>query len=60
VLTDGRNLDLLDPLRAFVAEHYELVATVAGWPVYVLSKDNVAWPGPPSRPTAVAAKPPQP
>lgn len=36
VLTDGRDLDLLDPLRAFVAEHYDLAAIVAGWPVYVL------------------------
>jgi hypothetical protein len=36
VLTDGRNLDLLDPLRAFVAARYELAATVAGWPIYVL------------------------
>ena len=36
VTTDGRDLDLLDPLRAFVAGHYDLVATVAGWPIYVL------------------------
>lgn len=36
ITTDGRDLDLLDPLRAFVAEHYELVDTVAGWPIYVL------------------------
>jgi hypothetical protein len=36
VLTDGRDLDLLDPLRAFVADRYELAATVAGWPIYVL------------------------
>jgi hypothetical protein len=35
VLTDGRDLDLLDPLRAFVAEDYQLVSTVAGWPIYV-------------------------
>ncbi len=36
ILTDGRDLDLLDPLRAFVAERYELAATIAGWPIYVL------------------------
>lgn len=33
---DGRNADLLDPLRAFVRERYALAETVAGWPVYVL------------------------
>jgi hypothetical protein len=48
VLTDGRNLDLLDPLRAFVAANYELAATVDGWPVYVLRNDNVALRGTPS------------
>lgn len=36
IATDGRDLDLLDPLRAFVSERYDLVATVAGWPIYVL------------------------
>ena len=36
VATDGRDLDLLGPLRAFVAGHYRLAATVAGWPIYVL------------------------
>ncbi len=36
VATDGRDLDLLDPLRAFVREHYELTETVAGWPIYTL------------------------
>lgn len=36
ITTDGRDLDLLDPLRAFVATHYKLAATVAGWPIYVL------------------------
>ena len=36
IATDGRDLDLLDPLRSFVREHYDLAATVAGWPVYVL------------------------
>ncbi|MEP6807898.1 MAG: hypothetical protein ABI978_04800 [Chloroflexota bacterium] len=33
---EGRELDLLEPLRAFVAEHYELAATVDGWPIYLL------------------------
>jgi hypothetical protein len=36
IATDGRDLDLLDPLRAFVGERYDLAATVAGWPIYVL------------------------
>ena len=36
VTTDGRDLDLLGPLRTFVADHYNLAATVAGWPIYVL------------------------
>lgn len=36
IATDGRDLDLLDPLRAFVASHYRLAATIAGWPIYVL------------------------
>ncbi|MDP9250849.1 MAG: hypothetical protein M3O78_05725, partial [Chloroflexota bacterium] len=40
VMTDGRDLDLLNPLRTFVAERYELVATVAGWPVYVLRSNG--------------------
>jgi len=35
VATDGRDLDLLDPLRDFVASHYELAEVVEGWPVYV-------------------------
>jgi hypothetical protein len=36
IATDGRDLDLLDPLRAFVASRYRLAATIAGWPIYVL------------------------
>jgi hypothetical protein len=36
IATDGRDLDLLDPLRDFVAGHYDLVAIVSGWPIYVL------------------------
>lgn len=38
VATDGRDLDLLDPLRAFVADGYRLHSVVAGWPVYVLDE----------------------
>ena len=38
VATDGRNLDLLDPLRSFVAERYELWEIVQGWPVYRLKR----------------------
>jgi hypothetical protein len=37
ITTDGRDLDLLGPLRVFVGKHYELAATVAGWPIYVLT-----------------------
>jgi len=44
ITTDGRDLDLLDPLRAFVAEHYVLIDTVAGWPIYVLRDDMLAYP----------------
>jgi hypothetical protein len=36
IATDGRDLDLLDPLRSFVRERYDLAATVAGWPIYLL------------------------
>jgi hypothetical protein len=36
IATDGRDLDLLDPLRGFVAARYQLKAVVDGWPVYVL------------------------
>jgi hypothetical protein len=35
VASDGRNLDILDPLRAFVADGYELDRIVAGWVLYV-------------------------
>lgn len=38
IATDGRDLDLLDPLRSFVRERYDLAATVAGWPIYVLRR----------------------
>ena len=36
IATDGRDLDLLGPLRAFVAARYELDSIVSGWPIYVL------------------------
>lgn len=36
VASEGRDLDLLDPLRAFVAAHYRLDEVVSGWPIYVL------------------------
>jgi hypothetical protein len=36
IATDGRDLDLLDPIRSFVSERYDLAATVAGWPIYIL------------------------
>ena len=32
---DGRELDLLDPLREFVREHYHLAEIVDGWPIYL-------------------------
>lgn len=36
VWTDGRNLDLMEPIRGIVAERYLLADIVQGWPVYVL------------------------
>ena len=36
IATDGRDLDLLAPLRAFVASRYRLDSIVSGWPIYVL------------------------
>jgi len=33
---DGRDLDLLDPLREFVRQRYRLLGTSTGWPIYVL------------------------
>lgn len=36
MVSDGRDLDILDPLRAFVAAHYEEGPTVDGWVVYRL------------------------
>lgn len=34
-ITDGRVVDLLEPLRELVRNHYRLAAIVSGWPVYV-------------------------
>lgn len=39
VATDGRDFDLLDPLRRFVRERYVYEATVAGWPIYRLDNE---------------------
>jgi MFS family permease len=33
---DGRNVDMLDPLRQFVRDRYIHAATVGGWPIYRL------------------------
>ena len=35
VATDGRDLDLLDPIRAIVANSYALDDVIEGWPLYV-------------------------
>jgi hypothetical protein len=35
IATDGRDTDLLDPIRDLVQERYRLQATVDGWPIYV-------------------------
>ena len=35
--SEGRDLDILEPLRAIIRDHYELVATPAGWPIYRLN-----------------------
>jgi hypothetical protein len=36
VSSDGREYDILDPLRAFVRDRYEELEIVDGWPVYRL------------------------
>jgi hypothetical protein len=36
-ISDGRDLDLLDPLRGFVRSRYRLVGVVDGWPIYELT-----------------------
>jgi hypothetical protein len=33
---DGRNADLLNPLRDFVRQRYRLATTIEGWPRYIL------------------------
>lgn len=38
VATDGRDYDILDPLRAYVAQHYEERETVSGWVIYTLRR----------------------
>jgi hypothetical protein len=43
--SDGRDLDLLDPLRAFVRDRYEELAVADGWVVYALRESTAAWPG---------------
>jgi len=40
ITTDGRDLDLLNPVRVFVSEHYTLMGIVAGWPIYVLGEGH--------------------
>jgi MFS family permease len=37
VVNDGRELDLLEPIRTWVASHYDLVSDDGGWPVYALA-----------------------
>jgi hypothetical protein len=32
---DGRTLDMLDPLREFVRDHYDQALILEGWPIYV-------------------------
>jgi hypothetical protein len=34
VATDGRDADLLDPIRTFVSDNYQEVEVVEGWPIY--------------------------
>jgi hypothetical protein len=36
VAPEGREVDMLQPLRDFIGANYELVAETAGWPVYRL------------------------
>ena len=37
IASEGRDLDILEPLRVIIRDHYELVATPAGWPIYRLN-----------------------
>ena len=37
VATDGRDLDLLDPMRDVITRDYRLAEVVEGWPLYVRS-----------------------
>lgn len=36
VVGDDRDVDLLDPIRAFVRDRYVLATTLEGWPIYQL------------------------
>jgi len=38
--SEGRDLDLLEPLRDFVRERYRLLKVVDGWPIYALNRDS--------------------
>ncbi|HEX5578998.1 MAG TPA: hypothetical protein VFY43_04960, partial [Candidatus Limnocylindria bacterium] len=40
--SDGRDLDLLDPLRAFVADNYDQLTVAGGWVVYELRGSEAA------------------
>jgi hypothetical protein len=40
--TDGRDLDILDPLREYIDTNYEYVDVVEGWVVYELREDGAA------------------
>jgi hypothetical protein len=40
VASEGREVDMLDPLREYIDANYELLTTVDGWPVYRL-RDGV-------------------
>jgi hypothetical protein len=40
--SDGRDLDILDPLRAFVRENYEQGPIIDGWVIYRLLTDPAA------------------
>ena len=36
VASDGRDLDLLDPIRDFVSENYDQLTVTDGWVIYEL------------------------
>ena len=45
LMSDGRDLDLLDPLRAFVRDRYAEVEIADGWVVYGWREPSAALPG---------------